>query len=51
MTLLLLLVCGGGVMGLIFIAGRSFSQSQAASTMGESFLMAGGGRANRPERG
>lgn len=41
--LLLLLIGAGLVIGLIFIAGRSFSQSLAAQTVGQSFLIAAGG--------
>jgi hypothetical protein len=43
MFMLLLLLCGGLFAGLIFIAGRAFSQSLAAQTVGQSFLMAAGG--------
>ncbi|MCI0398109.1 MAG: hypothetical protein L0332_27855 [Chloroflexi bacterium] len=51
MAILLFLFCGGLVIGLMILAGRAFSQSEAAPLIGEAFLLATGGRRTHPAQG
>jgi len=48
MMILFILICVGFVVGLLLLAGRTFSQSAAASLIGESYLLAAGGVRRRP---
>lgn len=47
MTILFILFCVGFVVGLLILAGRTFSQSAAASLIGESYLLAAGGSSRK----
>jgi hypothetical protein len=43
MASLFILFCVGCLIGLLLLAGRKFSQSEAAELLGESYLLAAGG--------